>query len=720
MPDLNAYLTPKSVAVIGASNNDETLRGRIMTVMLGHDYAGAIYPISQSAESVMGLKAYRHIGDAPGPVDLAVLIIPARYVPDALRDCGRAGVRAAQIITSGFAEEAGADGARQQAAIRDIAREFDMAVCGPNSEGFANTRAKLAPTFSPAMHGNEVALIPDYRSDGFVTVVAQSGGVGFAFFDHGRPKELPFNYVVTTGNEAALEELDFVDHLIDRDETDVFLLFMEDVKTPEKLARVGEKALRAGKPIIVAKVGRSDAGKRAAASHTAALTGSYAGYQAMFERYGYIESQELEEMVDIAGCFSHWGELLPRGKRIGVTTASGGAGGMMADALSLAGLELPVLDAETRASIDAHLPSYGTSQNPVDATAQAVRALGYHRLNAMVGASPEVDAVVSITSAKNSATAERNRDALAELKRTAQKPVFFYSYTLPARKSVEIFGRSGVPLISNLRNCARAIGAMADYHTTRERFLTAPKVRTDASPPAAALADKLRRAGPVLCEYEAKALLTAYGLAASTHRLARDADAAVDAARAIDGPVAMKIQSPDILHKTDAGGVLLDVLGEAEVRAGFERLQAGATAYKADADVHGVLVEPMARDGREVILGVSRDAAFGPMLMAGLGGVHVEVLRDVAFAPAPLRPTEAERLLGSLKGRPLLDGRRGETPADIPALIALMEKLSRFAADFVEEIEEIDLNPVVVHPAGDGVTVADALIVKRRSNPTQA
>ena len=460
---------------------NEILRGRIMKVMLGHDFNGKIYPVSRSSDEVMGLKAYKTISDVPGHVDLAILIIPAEFVPATLRECGRNGVKAAQIITSGFAEEVGADGAREQAAIREIAEEFDMAVCGPNSEGFANTQAALCPTFSPAVDENDAPLMPDYRTDGYISAIAQSGGVGFSFFDRGRPKELPFNYILTTGNEAALEELDFVDHLLDTGETDIFMLFMEDVKSPKKLARVGEKALRAGKPIILTKVGRSDAGQRAAASHTAALAGAYSGYRAMFERYGIIEGGDIEEMVDIASGFSHWGQMLPVGKRIGITTGSGGAGGLMADTAALAGLEVPVLDPAARAKIDKHLPPYGTSQNPVDGTAQAVRRVGYSRINRMVMDAANVDAVIGICSARHSSTFIRERDDLIELKKNADKPVVLCSYTLPREGSVEIVNRCGLPLYTNMRNCARAIREMANYRALRERFLKRPNISTEAS-----------------------------------------------------------------------------------------------------------------------------------------------------------------------------------------------------------------------------------------------
>ena len=710
MPDLKAFLSPNAVAVIGAANNTDILRGRIMKVMMGHNFEATVYPISRSDDEVFGLKAYPTISDVPEHVDLAILIIPAKFVPETLRECGNKGVKAAQIITSGFAEEVGDDGIRQQQEIRDIAEEYDMAVCGPNSEGFANTQAALCPTFSPAVDENDEPLLPDYRTNGFISAIAQSGGVGFSFFDRGRPKELPFNYILTTGNEAALEELDFVEYLIDSNETDIFTLFMEDVKTPEKLARVGEKALRAGKPIIVTKVGRSDAGQRAAASHTAALAGAYTGYRAMFERYGTIEGDDIEEIVDIASGFSHWSHLLPAGKRIGITTGSGGAGGLMADTAALGGLEVPVLDPAARNKIDAYLPAYGTSQNPVDGTAQAVREVGYARLNRMVMDAENVDAVIGICSARHSTTFIRERDDLIELKKNANKPVVLCSYTLPREGSVEIVNRCGLPLYTNMRNCARALKEMADYRATRERFLKRPNIKTANAD--ASVSQKLAAAGHTLCEYEARPLLAAYGIAGASEKLATSSEEAAEIAETIGGKLALKVQSPDILHKTEAGAVALNLVGGKESKKAYEFLTANAQAYNPKANIHGVLVQSMAKRGQELILGINHDEAFGPMLMVGMGGVYVEIMKDIAFAPVPLTKDDAHMLLKKLKGRPLLDGVRGEPAGDISALIKLMVNLARFAADFAGTIKEIDLNPVLVHPKGDGVTVVDALIVK--------
>lgn len=704
MPDIGALLSPASVAVVGASPNTGILRGRIMHVLGCHPYKGQVYPVSRSNDEVMGLKAYRTVSDLPETVDLAVLIIPAAFVPDTLAECGANGVKAAQIITSGFAEEVAGDGEDLQRRVREIAEQYDMAVCGPNSEGFANMALDFCPTFDDP----KTPLLPAFRKDGRIGVVAQSGGMGFAFYDRGRPKQLPFSYVVTTGNEACLEGFQIVDHMLDEDGTDVIVMFIEDIKTPALFPGVAEKALRAGKPIIVTKIGHSQAGQRAAASHTAALAGSYAAYNAMFARYGVIEGRDIEEIVDIAAGFSFWGDRLPRGKRVGIITGSGGAGGWMADTASAAGLTVPPLDAETRAAIDAHLPSYGTSQNPVDGTAQAIRTVGYANLSKMVAASDEVDAIIAISSARNASRYEAEFEAMAQVARETEKPIVFNSYTMPKPEGFEIIGRAGYPLYTNMRNCAHVVACLADYRAFRERFLKAPEISTAAEPPGAAA---LLKDGRTLTEYQAKGVLRAYGVAIPDETLAGSASEAVEAAAAIGGAVALKVQSPDILHKTEAGAAALGLEGADAVREGYETITAQTQAYNGSARIDGVLVQRMAPAGREIILGVNRDEAFGPMLMVGLGGIYVEVMRDVVFAPVPVGPDDARAMLDRLQGSALLYGVRGQAPADIDALVDLMVTVSRIADDWRGSIAEIDLNPILVHEAGQGLSVVDALIV---------
>jgi acetate---CoA ligase (ADP-forming) len=712
VPDLGALLSPQSIAVVGASPDTSIIRGRILKVMLHHGYPGRLYPVSRSHAQVQGLKAYPSVTDLPERVELAVLTIPAATVPDELERCGQAGVKAALIVASGFAEDKADAGAAMQKRIGEIARRYDMAVCGPNSEGFSSMQARLCPTFSPAIETLDLPLIPERSGGGRVAVVSQSGGIGFSFFDRGRPREIPFSHVVTTGNEAVLECFDVVDYLLDAGSADIFVLFLETIRNPDTFRRAAAKALQAGKPIIVAKIGRSDAGRRAAASHTAALAGEHEVYGAMFRRYAVIEGAEIEEMVDIAACFSAYRERLPAGKRVGIVTASGGAGGWIADACVAAGLEVPELDAETRSRIDVHIPSYGTSQNPVDCTAQAVRQLGYSKLASLVGSSARVDSVIVVVSARSAEVYERERASLVWVGRETQKPIVLWSYTLPGAAPARILSEAGFPLIASMHNCARAVAAMAEYRALRER-------RVDAAPVVPARDEQrmrktrslLEAAGPVLCEYEAAPLLAQYGITTVPASLSSSVDEAIAAARRLQGCVALKVQSPDIPHKNLAGAVALGVQGADAVARAYETVLARASKHRPGAAIRGVLVQQMAGAGIEMIVGAKRDPVFGAMLMVGFGGIQAEVLRDTALAPAPISAEEARELLDGLRAKALLDG------ADIDALAVAMVALSAFAAEHAGRIDAIDLNPVIVHARGKGVSVVDALVVKRQDSP---
>jgi acetate---CoA ligase (ADP-forming) len=711
MPDIHALLWPRHVALIGASAEADSLRGRIMRTLTGHPFQGQIYPVTRSHGEVLGRKAYASIADLPEPPDLAVLIIPAQFIPQELERCGRLGVRAAVVLSSGFAEAGGNDGTQLQAEIRAIASHYDLAVLGPNAEGFANTAAALIPTFSPAMEACERPLLPTGPERGQVTVLAQSGGIGFAFFDHGRAKELAFRYVVTTGNEACLEAMDIADYVLDEGKTAALIVLMEGVKNPDTFRRVAEKALRAGVPIITAKIGRSEAGVRAAASHTAALAGSYAAYRAMFARYGLIEGHDIDEMVDMAGAIIAHRSRLPAGKRVAICTASGGGGGWMADTCAAAGLDVPVLDAASRARIDAHLPSYGTSQNPIDATAQAVHKIGYAGLARLVIDSPLIDALIVVITARSAKNLERQRDDLARLAARAEKPVLLWSYTLPAPPASKLLRDIGYPLFTDIRNCARALAVMADWRSLRQRFLAPVEISAPALDDRAAAAAVLAKGEAVLCEWEARPLLAAYGIGSSPPGvLVQSAEAASAAAAAIGKAVALKLQSPDILHKTEVGAVRLN-LGPQQVAAAYASIIAAAKRQAPAARIRGVLVQAMAPPGLEVILGIKRDATFGPLLMVGLGGVHVEVFKDVVVAPVPFAAAEARGLLLRLKSAALLKAFRGRPPADIDALVDAMLRLGRLAKDFEDVIAEIDLNPLLVHAEGQGVSVVDALVV---------
>jgi len=710
MPDLKPLFSPDSVAIIGASADTTTLRGRTTHYLIAHGYPGRIYPVTRSLPEVFGLRSYPTVAELPEAPDLAVVVVPAAYVVPTLEECGRKGVRAAVVISSGFAEERGEAAQERDRALREVISRFGIVVCGPNSEGLVNPLKPLVATFSPVFHDAAHSLFPESRRSRAIAVSCQSGALTFAFLSRGRPRQLRFTYQASAGNQTCLEAHDYFDWLLDSNGADIFLAYLESIRDPARFRAVADKAAEAGKPMIVAKVGRSEAGRRAAASHTGSLAHSGVIDDAIFRHHGIIRGEDLDHMLDMAAAFAFC--KLPRGNRVAVITGSGGSAVWMSDLLAAHGLELPVLEEDLQQRLMALLPSYASAQNPVDGTAQAIHEVGYAKLVEIVRESQRIDTILLIGSLANEATAKQRAEELAAVTGDTDQPIILSTYTTATAAAMAAFAEAGIPCYTSMPSCARAIRALVDYAQFQERRRQ-PKAAS-ATPPAVRgeVRSALAAAGPVLTEVAAKALLACYGVPRPPEALATSAEEAAAAALQI-GPVALKVQSPDITHKTEAGAVALGVSGDAAVREAYQRVMASAKSAHPEASIHGVLVQAMAPPGREVILGITHDATFGPMLMVGLGGIHAEVLRDVAFAPAPIGPQEAQSLLGELKGAALLDGVRGAPPADRAALIELMASLSRFAADHADLIEEIDLNPVIIHAQGQGLTVVDALIVKR-------
>jgi acetate---CoA ligase (ADP-forming) len=709
MPDLRALLAPDSVAVIGAAGDTETLRGRLTHALLGHGYRGRIYPVTRSHDEVLGLKACASVADLPEAADLAVILVPAAVVPRTLDACGQRGIRAAVVISSGFAEEAGEAARARDSELRRIAERHGILVCGPNSEGLVNPLQNLVATFSPVFHDPRRRLLPATARGRPIAVVCQSGALTFAFLNRGRDRQLPFTYQVSSGNQTILEAHDYIDWVLDHGGADIFLVYLEAIAHPQRFRAVADKAAAAGKPLIVAKVGRSEAGRRAAASHTGSLAHAGVVDDAIFRHHGIVRGEDLDHMLDVAAAFAFC--PLPAGNRVAVITGSGGSAVWMADVLSAHGLELPVLEDDIQDRILKLLPSYASAKNPVDGTAQAIHEVGYARLVEIVRQSRRIDTVLLIGSLANDATAAKRAEELAALDGPRDKPILLSTYTGASPEAMAAFAAAGIPCYTSMPSCARAIRALVDYARFREaRRLPAPAPSAPAL--RAATTRALAAAGPVLTEAEAKVLLAQYGIPRLPETLATSADEAVAIAGRIGGPVALKVQSPDIVHKTEAGAVKLEVEGADSVRRAYARVLANAAAAHPGAAIQGVLVQKMAPPGREIILGMSRDPAFGPMLMVGLGGIHVEVLRDVVFTPVPVTAEAVPGLLAGLKGAALLDGARGAPPADSAALAQLVAALSQFVADHADAVAEIDLNPVIVHGKGQGVSVVDALIVK--------
>ena len=711
MPDLKPLLSPDSVAIIGASADTHTLRGRTTQYLIAHGYPGRVYPVTRSQSEVLGLKAYPSPAALPAPADLAVVLVPAAHVVETLAQCGERGIRAAVVISSGFAEESNEAARARDGELRTVAERFGMLVCGPNSEGIVNPLRPLVATFSPVFHDPNRSFPPVAGKARPIAVSCQSGALTFSFLSRGRDRQLRFTHQVSAGNQTVLEAHDYVDWWLDEGGADIFLLYLEGIRRPERFRAVADKAAAAGKPLIIAKVGRSVAGRRAAASHTGALAHAGVIDDAIFRHHGIIRGEDLDHMVDVAAAFAFC--RVPRGNRVAVITGSGGSAVWMADILSAHGLELPVLEDDIQKRVLALLPSYASAQNPVDGTAQAIHEVGYARLVEIVRQSKQIDVILLIGSLANEATAKQRAEELAAVTGDTEQPIILSTYTTATPGAMAAFAEAGIPCYTSMPSCARAIRALVDYAQFQARRRRSPATAATPAGLRQEVGSALAAAGPVLTEAEAKALLARYGVPRPPEALVTNADEAAAAAARIGGPVALKVQSPDITHKTEAGAVALDVSGDMAVRETHQRVAAAAEAAHPGAAINGVLVQAMASPGHEMILGIIRHPDFGPMLMVGFGGIHVEVLRDVVFSPVPIGRDEALSLLGELKGAALLDGARGAAPADRAALAELIATLSRFGADHADLIEEIDLNPVIVHPEGQGLTVVDALIVKR-------
>ncbi len=699
---LDSFFAPESIALIGASRDREKIPGRLLSMLRKNEFPGKIYPVNPNYGDIDGLKCFSSIADVGQPIDLAIVIIPAKAVLGALEQCAAAGVKNALIISSGFAEEGG-DSAAMQDAIAELAKTTGMRISGPNAEGFFSEAQRVTATFSPTVDvkPNEPRLIATKRR---IAIVAQSGGIGFAIYHRARALGIALSYVISAGNESDLGAGEFFEYMVQDASTDVILLFIEGVRDVEKFLAAARRAAEVGKPVIVTKVGRSGAGERAAASHTASMAGWSAAYDAVFAKYGFIVSNDLDEAVTIAAALTT--NPMPKGDRVAVLTVSGGAGIWGADTVAMQGLQVPELSETIQAEIGKLLPSYGATRNPIDVTAQGVHSGGLQRSIDLLDVSDEVDAMLVVLSLSSETRMPFKQAELKPVLDAQNKPVVFYSYTLPSDFARKELAASGAIVLSGLTHVGVAMRRMVDY----SKFKLARPVNSDA-PPSRDLSAHLK--SPTLSEFDSKSLLRDAGIWLPEEVLVTKRDA-LDAAIARVGlPLVMKIQSPDIPHKSEVGGVRVNITTKGEAFIAYQAVLDDARKHRPNAAIQGVLVGPMAKKGVEIIIGTMLDKTFGPMIMVGLGGITTELFRDVIYRPAPVGAAEASAMLAELKAAPLLNGFRGAAKADIPALSQLISQVSALAAAYRDRISEIEINPVFVHPEGQGVTIVDALVVRK-------
>jgi len=696
---------PASIAIIGASNNPAKPSGQPLVSLTRWGFKGKIYPVNPKYQTLCNLQCYQSLKDIPGPVDLCIIAVPARMTMPALLESAAKGVKGVIIFTSGFAE-VGPDGAEIQREMTRLAKETGMRICGPNCMGVFSSRNALMANFSVTDLPDHV-LVPD-----FLGFISQSGGFGVAIYEIIKEKGIGFSHFVSTGNEADLEFSHYMGYMAHDPHTRVIGGYLEGIKDGQKFLQAADMALEKGKPVMLIKAGRYPASARAAASHTGALVGSEKVYSAVFKQKGIIRVESLEEFQVMLAVLA--AGKIPRGKRVAILATSGGSGVALADKCAHYGLEVVPLQKQTREALDAILPDFASSANPVDITSAIMTQPGLlEQCAQIVLGDTDVDMMIV-----NNWALHGDQSRLEQMTRVSarcDKPILnlVWGPEREALAAIRYLNDQLVPAAREADFAIRALTSLAEYnnfvHTRLNSALSKPKIAENAREKASEILDRFPP-GSQLTEYTAKQVLRAYGIPTTREILAATAEEAVNAAKTIGYPVVMKIESPDILHKTDAGGVFLNISSETEVREKFQVLMDNARAYKPDAVINGVLVQEMLPGGTEMIVGIGKDRVFGSTVLVGLGGIFVEALEDVALRVVPVTPLDAREMLDELKGRRILEGLRGQPPADRQAVQNIMLRVSRLADDF-PQIAELDINPLMVFSEGRGACAADALIV---------
>ena len=696
---LKSIFAPRSVAVIGASAKAKSLGRAVFANLLFAGYDGCVYPVNSKAKSILGVRAYPTVMDVPDEVDLAVILVPAGYVPQVLKEAGVKGCKGAIVISAGF-KEIGGGGIELERQLQAIGQEYEMAVVGPNCFGVINTdpAVSLNATFSRS-----------FPLGGRIAFISQSGAVGVAALEYAAAEKIGFSKFISVGNKADIHENHVLEALADDPSTDVILMYVEALEHPREFVNLA-RHISETKPILAVKSGRTMEGAKAAASHTGALSGSDEVYDSLFAQCGVLRVETLEELFRFGMAFAN--QPLPRGNRVAIVTNAGGPGIMATDNCIRHGLELAKLDQKSKSIMLSELPPTVSVANPIDLIGDADESRYRLAMQAALN-DDNVDGVIVICVPQMLTNLEATSKVIAQQARFSSKPVFsVYMATGEIEESLKILEDAQIPNYRFPEDAARALGAMARYVQWRKRPRTEVKHFEDVQPEKVReILTKAKAEGrKFLPEPEANAVLRAYGLPMLRSRMVKDETEAVAAARDIGFPVVLKIVSPDIVHKVDVGGVKLNLESEADVKEAYAELIHQVKSAKAGVQIWGVLVQEMVRGGKETILGMKRDAQFGALLMFGLGGIYVEVLRDVTFRIAPIRELGARHMIENIKSIKLLKGYRGEPPSDIDAIAQALLRLSQLVTDF-PEIEEMDINPLIVLPAGSGARVVDARIL---------
>ena len=693
----SVFLSPKSIAIIGASDKRGSV-GSTITSNIMNGFTGTVYPVSPTRETVFYKKAYKSVLDIPKSVDLAVIVIKNTLVADVLEECGKKKVKGVIIITAGF-KEVDEEGAKREQQLKDIAKKYKIQIIGPNCLGVMN----LAP--KTMMNSTFLKVTP---KSGKIALVSQSGAICAALVEDASAQGIGFSAVISMGNKAAMSEVDVLKMLAAHKQTEVIVMYLEDMGDGQEFLRVCKNITRKlKKPVLVLKSGRSPEGAKAAMSHTGALMGSDEIYDALLKQSGAIRVDTMEELFDYATAFSK--QPLPTAGGLVIVSNAGGPAIISTDACSKLGIRMAKIES-IRPKIDEVIPPWGSSRNPVDIVGDA----DFNRFRNVLDRvlkHPKVGSVIAMCTPSGTLNYDKLAEVIVEMSKRYKKTMLASLMGLDEGiTNREILAKGDVPYYTYAEGAIRTLAAMikfAIWVNTPEGKIAKFKVNKAK---AKKIFDKVKKEKrPNLLEEEGQEVLKAYGLPLPTSALAKDEEEAVKIANKIGYPVVMKIASPQIIHKSDAGGVKVNLTNDKEVKEAFRKIVKNAKKYNKKAEIKGVLVVEMVKGGKEMIIGSKLEPGFGPVIMLGMGGIYVEVLKDVTFKLAPVTSKEADDMISEIKTQKLLQGVRGEKPSDVSKLSECIQRLSQLVTDF-EEIKELDMNPVLVMEKGKGCKILDVRI----------
>ena len=699
---LHSIFYPNSIAVVGVSREPGSVGQSLLANIIDSRFQGIVYPVNPKARGVLGIKCYPSVIDIPDVVDLAVIVVPSRFVSEVLEECGKKHIQGAIVISAGF-KEIGGEGIQLEEKVNQVIRKYDISLIGPNCLGVINAdpKSSMNATFGTQM-----------SKEGNIAFISQSGALCMAVLEYAKEANIGFSKFISMGNKAGLTENELLLYLKNDPKTDVILMYLEDLADGRefmKIARDITSNTSHPKPIIALKAGRTLLGAKAASSHTGSLAGSDRVYDAIFSQCGVLRGNTLDEIFDYVRAFSS--QPLPEGENVAIVTNSGGPGILATDSCIRFGMNIAPFSRNTIKSLKNQLPPTVTINNPLDLIAEAQHEQYEIALNEILK-DKNVHSLIVILTATSFTDVEKIATAIVNSTKKFQKPVlccFLGVYDVST--GIDILEENGIPAYKFPESAARALSEMTKYTWWLSRPQTRIKKYKVDRTKARKIIDSVKKEDRhLLMEDESYEVLKAYHFPVVKSILAENEDQAVEAGEKIGFPVVLKITSPDVIHKFDFGGVKLNLKNENEVRLAYREIFENVLAKKPKANIKGVLVEEMASKGKEIIIGMNREPQFGPILMFGMGGIYVEALEDVSFRLAPIRELTANLMITRTKTHKILEGFRGEPVYDIEAIEDCLKRLSQLVTDF-EDIKELDINPLIVYEKGKGCAIVDARII---------